>query len=191
LRAKWSFPNLRPDGGVLIVRAGWALPLEKNDRKGDMKGMAVVLSALVVLAFAIDARSQTPAETKTVNTEDELLNLMHDWMNAEVKRDMAFLDRFIAEDWLVTDPAGAVWTKEQFLAGLKSGEGAVLSFELDNVKVRVYGDAAVVTGRMTAKQTFKGQDISGQYQCTDTLVKKAGRWQCVATHLSAIARKQG
>jgi ketosteroid isomerase-like protein len=186
LRAKWSFPNLRPDGGVLIVRAGWALPLEKNDRKGDMKGMAVVLSALVVLAFAIDARSQTPAETKTVNTEDELLNLMHDWMNAEVKRDMAFLDRFIAEDWLVTDPAGAVWTKEQFLAGLKSGEGAVLSFELDNVKVRVYGDAAVVTGRMTTKQTFKGQDISGRYQCTDTFIKTAGRWQCVATHISMI-----
>ena len=86
-------------------------------------------------------------------------------------------------------PAGAVWNKEQFLAGLKSGEGKVLSFTLDDMKVRVYGDAAVVTGRMTAKQTFRGQDTSGQYQCTDVLIKKAGRWHCVATHLSAIARK--
>jgi ketosteroid isomerase-like protein len=57
------------------------------------------------------------------------------------------------------------------------------------MKARIYGDAAVVTGRMTADQTFRGQDISGQYQCTDVLIKKAGRWQCVATHLSLIAQK--
>ncbi len=151
-----------------------------------MKGMAVVLSAVVVLAFAVGAQSQAPAETKTATTEEELLNLVHEWMNAEVKGDLVFLDRFIAEEWVVTDPAGAVWTKEQFLAGLKSGEGVVVSFELDNMKARVYGDAAVVTGRMTAKQKFRGQDISGQYQCTDVLIKKAGRWQCVATHLSAV-----
>ena len=71
-----------------------------------------------------------------------------------------------------------------------AGEDAVLSFALDNMKARIYGDAAVVTGRMTAKQMFKGQDISGQYQCTDLLIKNADRWQCVATHLSRIMQGQ-
>ncbi len=140
---------------------------------------------LAVLAFAASAPSQTPAGTE----EQELLDLMQDWMKAEVKADMAFLDRFIAEDCVITDPVGAVWTKAQFLAGLKSGEGAVQSFALDNMKARVYGDAAVVNGRMIAKQMFRGQDISGQYQCTDTFIRKAGRWQCVAIHLSRIAQQ--
>lgn len=149
----------------------------------------VIAICVAVLAFAVGAPSQTPAQTKTETTEQEILRLMQDWMNAEVKADMAFLDRFIAEDWISTDPVGNVWTKSQFLAGLKSGEGAVLSFTLDNMKARVYGDAAVVTGRVTSKQTFKGQDISGQYQCTDMLIKRAGRWQCVATHLSMIPQK--
>jgi len=149
----------------------------------------IIAVSVAVLVFAVGAPSQTPAETKTGTAEQELLNLMQDWMIAEVKSDMAFLDRFITEDCVITDPAGAVWTKAQFLQGLKSGEGAVISFALDNMKARIYGDAAVVNGRMTAKQTFKGQDISGQYQCTDMLIKKAGRWQCVAIHLSTIIQK--
>ena len=114
---------------------------------------------------------------------------MNDWMNAEVKADMTYLDRFLAEDWQATDPAGNVWNKTQFLGGLKSGEGAVMSFALDNMKVRIYGDAAVVTGRMTATQKFQEKDISGQYQCTDVFIKKEGRWQCVATHLSMLPQK--
>jgi len=149
----------------------------------------IIAIGLAVLAFAVGAPSQTSAETKTGTAEQELLNLMQDWMNAEVKADMVFLDRFITEDCVITDPAGSVWTKAQFLAGLESGEGVVISFMLDNMKARIYGDAAVVNGRMTAKQTFKGQDISGQYQCTDMFIKKAGRWQCVAIHLSMIAQK--
>lgn len=153
-----------------------------------MKRIGTAVS-LAVLVFAVGAQPQTTGQTKTGATEQELLNLMQDWMNAEVKADMAFLDRFIAEDCAITDPAGAVWTKAQFLGGLKSGEGAVLTFVLDNMKARVYGDAAVVNGRMTATQRFQGKDISGQYQCTDMFIKKAGQWQCVAIHLSMIPQK--
>ena len=149
----------------------------------------IIAVGLAVWVFSVGAPSQTPAGTKAGTVEQELLNLMQDWMNAEVKADMAFLDRFIAEDCVITDPSGVVWTKAQFLGGLKSGEGAVESFTLDNMQARIYGDAAVVNGRMTAKQTFKGQDISGRYQCTDVFIRKAGRWQCVAIHLSAIAEK--
>jgi ketosteroid isomerase-like protein len=153
-----------------------------------MKRLPIAI-CVAVLAFAVGAQSQTPAEAKAGAAEQELLNLMQDWMNAEVKADMDFLDRFIADDCVMTDPAGNVWTKAQFLAGLKSGEGAVKSFALDNMKARIYGDAGVINGRMTANQTFRGQDISGQYQCTDVFIKKAGRWQCVAIHLSMIGRK--
>lgn len=153
-----------------------------------MKRIIIAVS-LAVLLFAAGSRSQTPAQTKTGTPEQELLDLFEEWMNAEVKGDMAFIDRLLTEDWAVTDPVGNVWTKTQFLEGRKSGEGVVISFELDNMKARIYGDAAVVTGRMTAKQVFQGKDISGQYQCTDTLIKNADRWQCVATHLSMIMPK--
>ncbi len=153
--------------------------------------MQRVIIGLVVaiLVLSVGALSQTSAQTNSGSEEEELIKLFHDWMDAEVKADMAFIERFVAEDCTMTDPVGNVWTRDQFLAGLKSGEGAVKSASIDNVKARVYGDAAVVTGRMTSTMMRQGREISGQYQCTDTLIKKAGRWQVVAVHLSMIPQK--
>ena len=153
-----------------------------------MKLIAIAVS-VVVLTFAVVAWAQTPAQPKSGSAEQELLKLEQDWTNAEVKADLAFLDRILADDWLFTDPDGVVWTKAKSLAVLKSGEDVVSSMVPDDMKVRIYGDAAVVTGRATTKETFKGKDISGLHRWTDTWIKKAGRWQCVATHASAIAQK--
>jgi ketosteroid isomerase-like protein len=86
-------------------------------------------------------------------------------------------------------PWGDVWTKAQDLALVKSGETVIKSWVLADMKVRVYGDAAVVTGRSTIKETYKGEDVSGQNRWTHTWVKLAGRWQCLAGHRSEIAQK--
>jgi len=59
----------------------------------------------------------------------------------------------------------------------------------DDFRVRVYGDAAVVTLRIAEKSKSKGKDISGQVRVTDTFIKLAGRWQVVAEHASRIAQK--
>jgi len=57
----------------------------------------------------------------------------------------------------------------------------------DNLKVRVYGSTAVISGLSTEKSQLMGSDTSGQYLFTDTWIKRDGRWQCVATHLSEVA----
>jgi len=145
----------------------------------------VIAVCVVVLAFGVAILAQQ----KSGSAEQELLKLEQDWANANVKADVAFLERILAEDWVFTDPEGVVWTKAQSLAVLKSGEDVVSSTVPDDMKARVYGDAAVVTGRNTTKETLKGKDISGLYRWTDTWIKKAGRWQCVATHASMIVQK--
>jgi lactate dehydrogenase-like 2-hydroxyacid dehydrogenase len=75
-------------------------------------------------------------------------------------------------------------------AFLKSGDFAVTSCVHHELKVRVYGDAAVVTGRDTIIETYKGKDVSGQHRWTHTWVKRAGSWHCVAGHSSEIAQKK-
>jgi ketosteroid isomerase-like protein len=149
----------------------------------------VVAVSVAVLVFAVGAQSQTPAQTKTGTAEQDLLKLVQDWSNAEAKADVAFLDRILADDWEFTEADGVVTSKAQFLAALKSGDVVGISSVLDNIKVRVYGDAAVVTGRETFKAKVRGKDISSIGQWTDTWIKKAGRWQCVATHESLITQK--
>jgi len=153
-----------------------------------MKRMAFLVG-LVVLVFAVAIQAQTGAKPKAQTAEQELLKLEQEWTNADVKDDLALLDRVLADDWVITETDGSVWTKAQILAAKKTGEDKISTEVTDDIKVRVYGNAAVVTGRNTLKGIFKGRDLSGQERWTDTWIMKAGRWQCVATHISKIAGK--
>jgi ketosteroid isomerase-like protein len=153
-----------------------------------MKRISIAVS-MAVLVFAVALQAQTPVQTQTESVEQELITLENEWADAWVKRDVAFFDRIIADDYTWTSPWGDVWTKAQDLALVKSGETVIKSWVLADMKVRVYGDTAVVTGRNTIKETYKGEDVSGQNRWTHTWVKRAGRWHCVAAHSSEIAQK--
>jgi ketosteroid isomerase-like protein len=131
----------------------------------------------------------TPAPTDNASADQELINLERQWNDASIKDDAAFLDRILADDLTDTSADGTVSTKIQDLADLKSGAFKCTSAVAENFKVRVCGDMAVVTGRNTIKAQFKGKDISGPYQFTDTWMKRDGRWQCVATHGSKVEQK--
>jgi ketosteroid isomerase-like protein len=153
-----------------------------------MKRIAFAVYVAVFL-FAVGAQAQTPAQTEVEHATQELITLEKGWSEASVKKDIAFLDRILADDYAETNEEGYISTKAEGLANLKSGAFVVISGVQDNVKVRVYGDAAVVTGRSTIKAQYKGMDASGQFQWTDTWVKRDGRWQCVAEHYSKIPQK--
>jgi len=152
-----------------------------------MKRIAFALSVVVVLVLAGAVSAQTPAQPKSV--EQELIKIEKGWGEAYLKKDIALLDRILADDYMQTDSEGNFITKAQDLADLKSGAYVETSGVQENVKARVYGDAAVVTGRSTVKAQYKGKDASGQFQWTDTFIKRDGRWQCVASHISKIPQK--
>jgi ketosteroid isomerase-like protein len=155
-----------------------------------MKGIlaAVVLGLAVACQAFAQVKPAAPAQSASV--EKELIKLENDWNNALVKRDVAALSRILADDWISIDSTdGTIWTKAQALASIKSGEDAYTSAVGDEWKVRVYGDAAVVLGRETVKEQYKGKDVSGQYRLIDTWIKKDGRWQCVAEAGTKIIKK--
>jgi len=151
------------------------------------------LVGLVVLAFAFGLLAQYQTSfaprQKGVSAEQELIKLEQEWTNADLKMDWTTMDRILADDYILTDRDGEVYTKDQCQAYYKSGEGKILALVNDDMKVRVYGDAAVVTLRAAIKETYKGEEISDVVRITNTWIKKAGRWQCVATHASRIAGK--
>jgi hypothetical protein len=120
-----------------------------------MKRIAIAV-CVVVLVLGVAVLAQTPAQqykvTKSGSVEQELIKLENEWGDALVKHEWAFLDQILADDYILTLPDGNVWTKAQFLASLKSGEDVLTAAVADEIKVRVYGDAAVVTGRTTVKE---------------------------------------
>jgi ketosteroid isomerase-like protein len=135
------------------------------------------------------ATKVTSAPTDTAAVEKKLIQLEDGWAAALLKADVAYIGGILADNYTDTDDMGAVSTKAQDLADLKSGDIKFTALVTENYQVHVYGDTAIVTGRNTQKAQFKGKDISGSFQFTDTWLKRDGHWLCVATHYSKVPQK--
>ena len=156
-----------------------------------MKRIAIAI-CVVVLVFAVTSiaqMTQTTFKPRGGSVEQELTKLEKEWADAYMKRDLAVMDRIEAAGIVMTDSQGNVLTKALDLEEVKSGVYTLESWANDEMKVDVYGDTAVVTGRNTEKSIYKGKESNGQYRFTDTWVKIAGRWQAVANHSSKVAQK--
>jgi ketosteroid isomerase-like protein len=127
-----------------------------------------------------------PATISAGSTEEEIRRVEIEWGDAFERRDMETLDRLMADDYILTDPLGSVRTKAESLAAIERNEVHFESTKSDNVKVRINGDTAVVTGRSTFRGRYKGWSMAGQYQYTDVLVKRRGSWQAVSSHITAV-----
>jgi hypothetical protein len=151
-----------------------------------MKRIAIAISvAGLVFGVAILAKTQTQS------VEQELIKLENEWMEAVIKHDTASiekLDRMWADELILTFD-GSNLTKAQLIELVKSREEEILSWAIDEWKVGVYGDAAVVMARNTMKMRSAGKEATTQNRFTDTWIKRDGRWQCVAAHNSTIAQK--
>ena len=108
------------------------------------------------------------------------------WIDAARSKDTKPLEEMLADDYTLTNPSGQVVGREEFLARIKDGTFKIESGEYSNLKVRVYGDAAVVTGRVAIKGMWAESDVSGVYAFTDTFIRHAGKWQQVAGQVTRM-----
>ena len=143
---------------------------------------------LLIIALLIAAA--TPALTQTAkiaeqnnSAEQAVLKLTQEWLSAEDSVDRAALNRIIADDFLGTGPMGTTVSKTDVIPREGSeGHGLVISGQ--DIKVRVFGDTAIVTGRGVPKTQERPE-----LRITVVFVKRADRWQMVAGHLSAVPRE--
>ena len=117
--------------------------------------------------------------------EDQLRALGQAWAAAEQHSDAASLERILTDDFVGIGPRGFMLTKEQWLARYQSGDLRHEFFSVDEVQMRIYGDAAVATSRQTQQGTFQGHDIAGQFRVTQVFVRQQGRWLIAALHLNS------
>jgi ketosteroid isomerase-like protein len=118
---------------------------------------------------------------------NELRKVMEDWTAAESRGDIASLEGALAEDFVGIGPRGFMLTKDQWLERHKSGKLRYQSIGLDEVQVRLHGDAAVVTGRQSAKGKYEDFDLRDQFRATLVFVKQQERWLLASLHLNPIA----
>ncbi|HUS05855.1 MAG TPA: nuclear transport factor 2 family protein [Bryobacteraceae bacterium] len=146
-----------------------------------MRSFAVsVLGLLMVWGVAVAQHKSTAAD------EAALKALEEKWDAASLKGDTAALGTIFADGFISTSAEGKVRTKAEMLAQIKSGDVKYQMSKVDDLKVLVYGDAAVVNGRWKGKFVEKGKNVDTTERFTDTFVRQNGQWRCVASQGSTI-----
>src|SRR5438045_9057685 len=134
--------------------------------------IALVLSLAALLGLAWAA-----------NVEDELKKLETDRAAAVVKGNET------SDDYTLINVNGQMSGKSQMVDAFKSGKTKLTSDELSDMKVHVYGNTAVITGKATVKGTMGGKDVDGQILFNSVCVKKGGSWQSVAVQQTCIGNE--
>lgn len=118
----------------------------------------------------------------------ELNKLQQRLIRAWVEMDRATIEAILSEDWTVIDPTGRVLTKAEVMReGFESGTRKIESGAIDEIKVRLFNDVAVVTGRTIAQGSYEGTSVSVKLRFTDVCIKRGAGWQVVASQATLIA----
>lgn len=123
----------------------------------------------------------------TGKAEEELIAFANEWDRAMVENDAEAIGRYMADDWTIIGADGSVGDKATFLGLVKSGALSHDVMESEDLNVRVYGDTAVVTSRGVSGGKYQGQAFREVERVSCVVVRQAGQWRCVLTHLSRLA----
>lgn len=125
-----------------------------------------------------------------MNEERELLKLDREWNEAYPRRDVAALRRIIADDWVCIDGAGLVIGKRELLDRVEGSASFLEPYSFDETALRIFKDAAIVTGRLSGE----GQDDEGRFSLeqryTRVYVKRNDCWQSVATQVTVVRHER-
>ena len=136
---------------------------------------------LAILALA-SAGFQAPADGAADRAE--LLRLETVWNDAHVRGDADALDALWADELAVTVPGMQVFTKPQSLCIWRSGRMKFQRYETSGAKVQLFGDAAVVTGRLRRTRSISERVVEDDWQFSKMYVRRGGKWRVVAFHAS-------
>ncbi|MFN2492303.1 MAG: nuclear transport factor 2 family protein [Pyrinomonadaceae bacterium] len=140
--------------------------------------------ALMPVSLLQTGHSQTRQDNQV---EQEVRKLERAWLDAYEQHDAKAMNAIVADDFVITFPDGSMQTKPQILDSIKvppSPGGLSLKFHTEEVQARVYGDTVILSGLVVTDYMRDGKPAKEKSRYTDTYIKRKGRWQVVASHLS-------
>jgi len=118
--------------------------------------------------------------------EEELVNVEKEFTDTIVKNNPEKIREFVTEDWIIVNADGSIIEMERFLEVIQSGVLTHEAMESDDMRVRIYGDSAVVSALTRSKGKFMGQEFTTHERSTDVFVRLDGKWRCALTQLTGI-----
>jgi len=134
-------------------------------------GIALLLASMEVLADDVE----------------ELRRLDKEITVATWTADPLWFETNVADDYVLIAPNGTSRGKRDIIRELSTPGLKMEPYDPKEVEIRMYGDAAVVTGRMLQRFTLGNVRYANDLRYTDVWVKRKGRWILVSGHTSNVA----
>jgi ketosteroid isomerase-like protein len=178
---------------LLVVAMGHQSEVPRRSPKREQaerwpKGGFISMPKYAHVAFMLFSASLLLAQAQPTSDTQALTQLEATWNNAHLKGDTATLDSLWADDMEVVVPKMQPMTKAQSLAFAKSGRMHFQRYETSDIKVRVYGDAAVVTGRLQRTRTINDKEVDDDWRFVKVYVRQAKNWRVVLFQASDSAQ---
>lgn len=142
------------------------------------------LFCLLALAAAVSVAEADPQRVRSV--QEILVQLEQDWDQAFHRRDVAFIENVLADEFMATYGDGSRGDRAKELELAEAFNQPIVSSTLDEFTVKVYGDTAVVWFRQHLVLPIQGGTVAVNTRYVDVFVFRAGRWQCVASQSTRI-----
>lgn len=123
----------------------------------------------------------------TVGDVEMLRETERQRLRALVAADMAVAEPMHADDFQLINPQGGVLTKEQYLGAVAAGVVDYLSWEPEEIEVRLHSSATIIRYRAQTEAIIAGEHVPPRWQWhTDFYEQRDGRWQVVWSQATAI-----
>ncbi len=154
------------------------------------------ISVFILVTMALSSSFLQAGDAQALQggkAEQEVRKLERAWLDAYEQRDTKAMTAIVADDFVITFPDGSRQTKPQILDSIKAPRNPAspsLKFYTEDVQARVYGDTVILMGRVVTEYLRDGKTVKEQSRYTDTYIRRQGRWQVVASHLSNVPQTE-
>jgi ketosteroid isomerase-like protein len=138
----------------------------------------------LLLCAAVTATGQQSKADSDTAVSQTLQGMERAWLNAEKNHDAAAFEKIVADDWIAITPEGKSQTRTERAAEIKASH--TTSTTMGEMKVRVFGDTAVVTGTDDEVSMEGSKKSIDHYVWTDVFVKRNGKWLAVASQTAQV-----
>src|SRR5262249_32256859 len=162
-----------------------------DNQNNDDRSREIIRSALQFMKRHLGPAAEAGQSLAQRPAEQEVLQFERDACKGFLDADVAVLERVLTPDFTLTLSNGDVNTRADEINELRSGKVHYDVFENYDMLARLYGDGvAVVLGKTRVKGTTDGKPFDRVVQFTDTMIKRNGRWQLAAGHISSLKNKR-
>lgn len=143
--------------------------------------IAVVIITLSLLVVPL-------AWTQGGNAEQQIKKLTDELRVAQLKADTNTVEKLYAEDYTAIRGDGTLQTKAQEIESLKSKMLTYEKIDVQDLKIRVYGNTAVATNLVFSKGITNGKPRNINIRSTRIWVKRNGNWKSVAYQSTRVSQ---